>query len=99
MLAKASKGLPVGDFLYEPKWDGLRCLVFRDGTTIELLGRNEKSLTKFFPDVVTSLLEQLPQKCVLDGELLVAAVVAIPVGDGLPPPPPPPLPVSPSRVP
>ncbi len=73
MLAKASKGLPVGDFLYEPKWDGLRCLVFRDGTTIELLGRNEKSLTKFFPDLVASLLEQLPQKCVLDGELLVAA--------------------------
>ena len=73
MLAKASKGLPVGDFLYEPKWDGLRCLVFRDGTTIELLGRNEQSLTKFFPDLVAPLLEQLPQKCVLDGELLVAA--------------------------
>ena len=73
MLAKASKGLPVGDFLYEPKWDGLRCLVFRDGASIELLGRNEKSLTKFFPDVVACLLEQLPQKCVLDGELLVAA--------------------------
>ncbi|KLR61486.1 ATP dependent DNA ligase-like protein,ATP dependent DNA ligase family protein [Actinobacteria bacterium IMCC26207] len=73
MLAKASKGLPVGDFLYEPKWDGLRCLVFRDGTTIELLGRNEQSLTEFFPDLVASLLEQLPQKCVLDGELLVAA--------------------------
>lgn len=73
MLAKASKGLPVGDFLYEPKWDGLRCLVFRDGDNIALLGRNEKSLTKFFPDVVACLREQLPQKCVLDGELLVAA--------------------------
>ena len=72
MLAKASKELPVGDFLYEPKWDGLRCLIFRDGNTVELLGRNEKSLTKFFPEVVSHVIEQLPQQCVIDCELLVA---------------------------
>ena len=72
MLAKASKDLPAGDFLYEPKWDGLRCLVFRDGDTIELLGRNEKPLTRFFPEVVGYLLEQLAPHCVIDGELLIA---------------------------
>jgi len=72
MLSKAAKELPVGDFLYEPKWDGLRCLVFRDGSSIELLGRNEKSLTKYFPEVVAALTEQLHTDCVLDTELIIA---------------------------
>ncbi|MEX0768428.1 MAG: ATP-dependent DNA ligase [Microthrixaceae bacterium] len=72
MLAKAAKELPVGDFLYEPKWDGLRCLIFRNASSIELLGRNEKLLTEFFPEVVAALSEQLQTDCVLDAELLIA---------------------------
>ena len=71
MLAKASKELPEGDFLYEPKWDGFRCLVFRDGDAVELTSRNEKSLTRYFPELVGPLRAQLPARCVLDGELVV----------------------------
>jgi len=77
MLAKASKELPVDDMLYEPKWDGFRCLVFRDGDEVELTSRNEKSLTRYFPELVDPLRAQLPARCVLDGELVV------PSADGL----------------
>lgn len=77
MLAKAAREVPEGDYLYEPKWDGFRALVFRDGDTVELTSRNTKPLTRYFPDLVGPLLEQLPARCVLDGELVV------PTGDGL----------------
>jgi ATP-dependent DNA ligase len=75
MLAKASHELPVGeegDFIFEPKWDGFRCIVFRDGAEIELGSRNEKPLTRYFPELIEPLRESLPDRCVLDGELVVA---------------------------
>lgn len=56
----------------EPKWDGFRCLVFRDGDEVELTSRNTKPLTRYFPEVVAAIKEQLPERCVLDGELFVA---------------------------
>lgn len=76
MLAKAVKGIPdparYGGLSFEPKWDGFRCLVFRDGDEVELTSRNTKPLTRYFPEVVEAMREQLPQRCVLDGELFVA---------------------------
>lgn len=73
MLAKAVSGVPRrADLSFEPKWDGFRCLVFRDGEEIELASRNTKSLTRYFPEVVAACREQLPERCVLDGEIFVA---------------------------
>ena len=76
MLAKATKGgVPAADsvdggLLYEPKWDGFRCIVFRDGDDVVLGSRNEKSLTRYFPEVVEAVLRELPERCVIDGELI-----------------------------
>jgi ATP-dependent DNA ligase len=77
MLAKAVKGLPDPakfdeGLSFEPKWDGFRCIVFKDGDEVELTSRNTKPLTRYFPEVVTAIREQLPDRCVLDGELFVA---------------------------
>ena len=73
MLAKAVKGVPQqGDYSFEPKWDGFRCLVFKDGDEVELTSRNTKPLTRYFPEVVAAIREQLPERIVLDGELFVA---------------------------
>ncbi len=76
MLAKSVKGVPdpgkYGGLSFEPKWDGFRCLVFKDGDEVELASRNTKPLTRYFPEVVTAMQEQLPERCVLDGELFVA---------------------------
>ncbi len=73
MLAKAVDGIPErDDVLFEPKWDGFRCLVFRDGDEIILGSRNEKPLTRYFPEMLPPLLAQLPDRCVIDGELIVA---------------------------
>jgi ATP-dependent DNA ligase len=77
MLAKSVKGIPdpakfEGGLSFEPKWDGFRCLIFRDGDEVELTSRNTKPLTRYFPEVVAAVLEQLPERCVLDGELFVA---------------------------
>jgi ATP-dependent DNA ligase len=77
MLAKSTPRVPASDaveggFLYEPKWDGFRCLVFRDGDEVELTSRSTKPLTRYFPDVVEAVRKQLPPRCVLDGELVVA---------------------------
>jgi ATP-dependent DNA ligase len=76
MLAKAAKSVPPqpdGDpaWLYEPKWDGFRCIVFRDGDEVELGSRNTKPLTRYFPEVVAAVLAELPERCVVDGELFV----------------------------
>src|SRR5207248_3540501 len=71
--AKLSRSLPLGDgFLYEPKWDGFRCIVFRDGGEIELGSRNERPLTRYFPEVAEALLKELPDRCVVDGEVVIA---------------------------
>ena len=73
MLAKPVKGVPTdGGHSFEPKWDGFRCLVFRDGDEVELASRNTKPLTRYFPDLVAAVREQLPERCVLDGEIFVA---------------------------
>src|SRR5437867_7625106 len=73
MLAKLARALPAeGGVLYEPKWDGFRCIVFRDGDEVELGSRNERPLTRYFPEVCDALREQLPGRCVLDGEVVIA---------------------------
>ena len=73
MLAKRVDEIPAsGDWLFEPKWDGFRALVFRDGDEILIQSRDTKSLNRYFPEVVSTLLEQLPQRCVLDGEVVIA---------------------------
>jgi ATP-dependent DNA ligase len=72
MLAKLTRELPVGDYLYEPKWDGFRCIVFRDGDEVELGSRNERPLTRYFPEVIDAIRESLPARCVVDGEVVVA---------------------------
>ena len=73
MLAKATPTMPEGDYLYEPKWDGFRCVVFRDGDEVELGSRNERPLTRYFPEVVDAVRRQLPERCVVDGEIVVAS--------------------------
>ncbi len=74
MLAKLSDEIPAGDgWLYEPKWDGFRCIVFRDGDRIELASRNERPFTRYFPELIPPLLATLPERCVVDGEIVVPA--------------------------
>src|SRR5512132_2783241 len=73
MLAKRVGELPVGGtWIYEPKWDGFRALVFRDGDEIFIQSRDEKSLNRYFPELLEPLRSQLPARCVLDGEIVVA---------------------------
>ena len=72
MLAKLSRDLPVGDrWSYEPKWDGFRCIVFRDGDDVELGSRNERPLTRYFPELIDPLKAALPKRAVLDGEIVI----------------------------
>ena len=73
MLAKLSRELPpAGGVLYEPKWDGFRCVVFRDGDDLDLQSRNQKPLLRYFPELREPLLEHLPDQIVVDGEIVVA---------------------------
>ena len=75
MLAKALRGfdaLPAGELTFEPKWDGFRCIVFRDGDEVVLGSRNDRPLTRYFPEMVEAVRRELPARCVLDGELIVA---------------------------
>ena len=73
MLAKPIGKLPVGEtWIFEPKWDGFRALVFRDGDEILIQSRDEKSLNRYFPELLKPLRSQLPARCVLDGEIVVA---------------------------
>lgn len=71
MLAKPVKKIPPG-MQYEAKWDGFRSIVFRDGAGIELGSRTGKSLTRYFPELATALRERLPERCVVDGEIVIA---------------------------
>jgi ATP-dependent DNA ligase len=78
MLAKRVDALPTGgDWFFEPKWDGFRTLVFRDRDEIYIQSRDEKPLNRYFPEVVETLLEQLPPRCVLDGEIVIAKGAAL----------------------
>lgn len=73
MLAKLARELPESQGLfYEPKWDGFRCIVFRDGDSVTLGSRNEKPLTRYFPELVGALKANLPERCVVDGEIVIA---------------------------
>lgn len=72
MLAKRIDALPPGDtFIFEPKWDGFRALVFKDGGEIEIQSREKRPLNRYFPDLLQPLGEQLPARCVLDGEIVI----------------------------
>jgi ATP-dependent DNA ligase len=73
MLAKLVREIPISEGLfYEPKWDGFRCIVFRDGREVVLGSRNEKPLDRYFPELIESLLANVPDRCVLDGEIVIA---------------------------
>jgi ATP-dependent DNA ligase len=76
MLAKPVPEVPLpdsvpGGLVFEPKWDGFRAIVFRDGDEVELGSRNEKPLTRYFPEVVAAVLRELPERCVVDGEIVI----------------------------
>ena len=73
MLAKLTRDMPSApDLLFEPKWDGFRCVLFRDGDNLDLQSRNQKPLLRYFPELREPILEQLPPQIVLDGELVIA---------------------------
>src|SRR6476469_3821395 len=73
MLSSAADALPDGDgWLFEPKWDGFRTLVFRDGDEILLQSRDEKPMTRYFPELIAPLTAALPERCVVDGEIVIA---------------------------
>jgi ATP-dependent DNA ligase len=71
MLAKSVARIPP-DMQYEAKWDGFRAVVFRDGPEVELGSRTGKPLTRYFPELVEALRDRLPQRCVMDGEIVIA---------------------------
>jgi ATP-dependent DNA ligase len=74
MLAKLAREVPGGDgWLYEPKWDGFRCIVFRDGDEIELTSRKERPFTRYFPELLDPLRAALPERAVVDGEIVIPA--------------------------
>ena len=73
MLAKRVGELPSGEgWIFEPKWDGFRTLIFRDGDELFIQSRDEKPLDRYFPELAAPLKAQLPKKCVLDGEIVIA---------------------------
>jgi ATP-dependent DNA ligase len=76
MLAKPVKQIPDGPYSFEPKWDGFRSVIFRDGDEVEIGSRNERPMTRYFPEVVDAIRLHLPERCVIDGEIV------IPAGDG-----------------
>ncbi|HEX8488082.1 MAG TPA: ATP-dependent DNA ligase [Propionibacteriaceae bacterium] len=71
MLAKSVAQIPSGDLSFEPKWDGFRSIIFRDGDEVEIGSRNGKPMTRYFPEVVQAVKDNLPDRCVVDGEIIV----------------------------
>src|SRR5260370_21211705 len=72
MLAKRVGELPAeGEWIFEPKWDGFRALMFRDGDEILLQSRDEKPLDRYFPELLEPIRSALPPRCVLDGEIVI----------------------------
>jgi len=75
MLSSAAEALPAGDgWLFEPKWDGFRTLVFRDGDEILLQSRDEKPMNRYFPELLAPLADAFPERCVVDGEIVIVGV-------------------------
>src|SRR3712207_555107 len=73
MLAKAMDDLPTDDgWLFEPKWDGFRAIVFRDGEDVYIQSRDSRPLDRYFPELHEQLIEKLPAGCVVDGEIVIA---------------------------
>ncbi|WP_117211483.1 ATP-dependent DNA ligase [Allorhizocola rhizosphaerae] len=71
MLAKPVPDIPPGQ-LYEPKWDGFRSIIFRDGEEVEIGSRNERPMTRYFPEIVEAVLANFPPRAVIDGEIIIA---------------------------
>jgi ATP-dependent DNA ligase len=71
MLAKAVDQIPDGPYSFEPKWDGFRSIIFRDSGEVEIGSRNERPMTRYFPELVAAVLANLPERCVIDGEIVV----------------------------
>jgi len=76
MLAKSVTSIPAGAS-YEPKWDGFRSICFRDGAEVELGSRNERPLTRYFPELVAAAIAELPERCVVDGEIVIATATGL----------------------
>jgi ATP-dependent DNA ligase len=76
MLAKPVTAIPA-DSSYEPKWDGFRSIIFRDGDEIEIGSRNERPMTRYFPELVEAFRTELPGRCVIDGEIVVAGAAGL----------------------
>src|SRR4030081_1983276 len=76
MLAKLATSLPGGDladrFLFEPKWDGFRAIVFRGGSDVFIQSRDLRPLDRYFPELHAAFLDRLPDGCVIDGEIVIA---------------------------
>ena len=71
MLAKSVKDIPQSSCSFEPKWDGFRSIIFRDGDEVEIGSRNERPMTRYFPEVVEAIKANTPEKCVIDGEIIL----------------------------
>ena len=76
MLAKSVPAIPPSGS-FEPKWDGFRALIFRDGDEIEIGSRNEKPMTRYFPELVEAFKAELPERCVVDGEIVIATAAGL----------------------
>ena len=72
MLAKVAEEIPEGDFLYEPKWDGFRAIVFRGASDVYIQSRDLRPLDRYFPELLTIFVDRLPPGCVVDGEIVIA---------------------------
>jgi ATP-dependent DNA ligase len=71
MLAKPVKQIPDGAMSFEPKWDGFRSIIFRDSDEVEIGSRNERPMTRYFPELVEAVRANVPERCVVDGEIIV----------------------------
>src|SRR6201985_3420542 len=72
LLAKAGDQIPDGPYSFEPKWDGFRSIIFRDCGEVEIGSRNERPMTRYFPEIVAAVLANLPPRAVIDGEIVLA---------------------------
>ncbi|MEA2447357.1 MAG: hypothetical protein QOK47_994 [Actinomycetota bacterium] len=84
MLAKLQKEIPQGDeWIYEPKWDGFRAIVFRDGSEVTLISRDQRPFERYFPELIPAFLESLPRTCIVDGEIVIPGETALDFGSML----------------
>src|SRR4051794_26305990 len=71
MLARLAREIPVGGYLYEPKWDGFRCLAYREGGVVDLRSRHDRPFTRYFPELVAGVASLPVERFVLDGEIVI----------------------------